>query len=157
MGVTYVAPTDDRAADRRQHRRALVGWGFGVLIVVGTIAAGVFGGSGEGGGGTPAPTATEFTAYDMTQHQYDSLDHGLEEGVFVDRLQKVGLPENLAPSHYVKLFSPHAEDVNCSFWKISDVPEHVARICFSSPGGKLVQKGETYAGNRIAEVEATPV
>lgn len=152
--VTYVAPTDNRGLRRQQRRRAMVGWGFGVLIVAGTIAAGVFGASGSGGSG---PKPAEFTAYDMTQNQYEGLAHGLEEQVFVDRLQKVGLPESLAPSHYVKLFPPHAEDVDCSYWKISDVPEHIARICFSSPGAKLVQKSETYAGDKIAEVEATPV
>jgi hypothetical protein len=155
--MTYVAPPDHRQIRRQQRRRALVGWGFGVVIVAGTIAAGVFGGGGESGGGGPAPNPTDFTAYDMTQHQYDGLDHGLEEQVFVDRLQKVGLPENLAPPHYVKLFPPHSEDVQCSFWKISDVPEHIARICFSSPAGRLVEKSETYAGDKIGEVEATPV
>ena len=135
----------------------MVGWGFGVLIVAGTIAAGVFGGSGDGGGGGPGPKPADSTAYEMTQHQFDGLDNGLEERAFVDRLQTAGLSENLAPAHYVKLFPSHAEDVTCSFWRISDVPEHIARICFSSPGGKLVQKDETYAGNKITEVEGTPV
>jgi hypothetical protein len=155
--VTYVAPPDRPRIRRQQRRRAIVGWGFGVLIVAGTIAAGVFGGNGESGGDGATPSPTSFTAYDMTQHQYDGLAHGLEEQVFVDRLQKVGLPENLTPAHYVNLFPPHAEDVQCSYWKISDVPEHIARICFSSPGAQLVQKSETYAGDKIGEVEATPV
>jgi hypothetical protein len=151
--VTYVAPTDHTHYRRQQRRRALIGWGFGLLIVAGTIAAGVFGGEGDQHG----TQVNDFTAYDMTQNQYDGLQRGLEEQVFVNQLQKVGLPENLAPAHYVQLFPPHAEDVQCSFWKISDVPEHIARICFSDPEGKLVLKSETYAGDRTSEVEATPV
>jgi hypothetical protein len=93
----------------------------------------------------------------MTQNQYEGLHEGLEQQTFVNRLQKVGLPENLAPAHYVALFPPVEEGVECSFWQISDVPEHIARICFSDPQGKLVEKGETYAGDRTSEVEATQV
>ena len=129
----------------------MVGWGFGVLIVAGTIAAGIFGGGGSQSSGG------DFTASDMTQSQFDGLQQGLEEQAFVDRLQKVGLPENLAPTKYIRLFPAHAEDVECSYWQISDVPGHIARICFSSPEGRLVVKEETYAGERIAEVESTPV
>jgi hypothetical protein len=151
--VTYVAPTDNSGYRRQQRRRAVIGWGFGVLIVAGTIAAGVFGGSGEGHSSAPS----DFTAYDMTQSQYEGLEDGLEQQAFVNRLQKVGLPENLAPAHYVALFPPVEEGVECSFWKISDIPEHIARVCFSDPQGKLVEKEETYAGNRTSEVEASPV
>ncbi len=151
--MTYVAPSDNHGYRRQQRRRALIGWGFGALIVAGTIAAGVFGGSGEQHGAPPS----DFTAYDMTQSQYEGLHDGLEEQAFVNRLQKVGLPENLAPAHYVSLFPPVQEGVQCSFWTISDVPEHIARICFSDPQGKLVEKGETYAGDRTSEVEASPV
>jgi hypothetical protein len=152
--VTYVAPTDNSGYRRQQRRRALIGWGFGVLIVAGTIAAGVLGSSGsshhESGPG-------DFTAHDMTQDQYENLNPGLEQQAFVNRLQKVGLPENLAPSHWIALFPPVVEGVECSFWAISDVPEHIARVCFSDPQGKLVEKEETYAGERTSEVEAAPV
>jgi hypothetical protein len=151
--VTYVAPSDNRHYRRQQRRRALVGWGFGVLIVAGTIAAGVFGGSGE----HQQSQSGDFTAYDMTQSQYEGLHQGLEQQAFVNRLQKVGLPENLAPAHFVALFPPAAEDVVCSYWTISDVSEHIARICFSDSQGRLVQKAETYAGDRTSEVEATQV
>jgi hypothetical protein len=151
--VTYVAPSDNSGYRRQQRRRAIVGWGFGILIVAGTIAAGVFGGNGEHHGSQP----NDYTAYDMTQNQYEGLQEGLEQQAFVNRLQKVGLPENLAPVHYVSLFPPVTEGVECSFWKISDIPEHIARICFSDPQGRLVEKGETYAGNRTSEVESTQV
>lgn len=120
---------------RRQRRRAIIAWST-AAIVVALIALGAIFGDEEGGGGDH-PHAF---GYAMTTEQYDSLRKGLDESDFVDRLQQTGLPEKLTKSRFVLLFPPHPDDVLCSFWEISDRPEYVARICFSDPEAKLVQK-----------------
>ena len=79
--------------------------------------------------------------------QYAALRPGLEEQLFVNRLEQTGLPENLTKDRYIRLFPPHGEDVLCSYWEIADRPGIVARICFSSTAGRLVQKLERTAAN----------
>jgi hypothetical protein len=121
---------------RRQRRRAVIAWGTAAIVVALFAIGALFGGEDEGGG----EDQHGAFGYAMTADQYDALRPGLAESDFVDRLQQTGLPENLTNSRYVLLFPPHSEDVVCSFWEISDRPEYVARICFSDPGAKLVEK-----------------
>jgi hypothetical protein len=121
---------------RRQRRRAIIAWGTAAIVVVLAALGAIFGGEEEDGAGEHP----DAFGYAMTAAQYDSLRRGLDESDFVDRLQQTGLPENLTNSRFVLLFPPHSDEVLCSFWEISDRPEYVARICFSDPGGKLVQK-----------------
>jgi hypothetical protein len=76
----------------------------------------------------------------MSAKQYAALRPGLEPQLFVNRLEQTGLPENLTKERYIRLFPPHHEDVVCSYWEISDHPGALARVCFSSSTGRLVQK-----------------
>jgi hypothetical protein len=121
---------------RQQRRRAIIAWGTAAIVVVLIAIGAIFAGDGEGGG---EDQRGDF-GYAMTANQYDALRPGLAESDFVDRLQQTGLPENLTNARYLLLFPPHSDDVICSFWEISDRPEYVARICFSDPEAKLVEK-----------------
>jgi hypothetical protein len=122
---------------RRQRRRALIAWGTAAIVVALIALGAIFGGAEDEGraGGHP-----DVFGHAMTVEQYDSLEKGLDESDFVDRLQQTGLPENQTDSRFVLLFPPHGDDVLCSFWEISDRPGYVARVCFSDPEAKLVQK-----------------
>jgi hypothetical protein len=135
---------------RQQRRRAIIAWAT-AAIVVALIAVGAIFGEDEGDGGNGHPDAF---GYSMTASQFAGLRPGLDEGDFVDRLEQTGLPENLTSSRYVELFPPHSEDVECSYWEITDRPGRVARICFSSSEGRLVQKLQRGAGDEPAGVSA---
>ena len=83
--------------------------------------------------------------YSMTTEQYGALRMGLDEQRFVNRLEQTGLPENLTKRRYVRLFPAHGDGIVCSYWEISDHADLLARVCFSSSRGRLVQKLERNA------------
>jgi hypothetical protein len=135
---------------RQQRRRAIIAWSTAAVVVALFAIGGILGGDEEGGGEDPHGAF----GYSMTADQYDALHPGLAESDVVDRLQQTGLPENLTNGRYVLLFPPHSEDVVCSFWEISDRPEYVARICFSDPEARLVQKLQRSASDEGFGVSA---
>jgi hypothetical protein len=134
---------------RQQRRRAIVAWATAAIVVALFAAGAIFGADEEGGHGHPGRFG-----YSMTASQYAGLRLGLDQGDFVERLEQTGLPENLTSSRYVELFPPHSEDFECSYWEITDRPGRVARICFSSSEGRLVQKLQRGAGDEPAGVSA---
>jgi hypothetical protein len=135
---------------RQQRRRAIIACRTAVIVVALLAIGAIFGGEDEGGG----DGRHGAFGYAMTADQYDALRPGLAESDFVDRLQRTGLPEDLTSSRYVLLFPPHSEDVVCSFWEISDRLGYVARICFSDPEAKLVQKLQRSASEEDFGVSA---
>ena len=134
---------------RRQRRRAIIAWTVGTATLVLIVLASILG----GGKHEDEPQPPSPFGYSMSSAQYEGLDRGLDETAFVNRLEQTGLPENLTQGRFVELFPPHAEDVSCSYWEISDQLEEVARICFDS-GGHLVQKLQRSAGGEEFGVTA---
>jgi hypothetical protein len=128
---------------RQQRRRAVIGWAFAVPIVALFVIGAIVGDSGEDQHVHERP---DPFGYSMTAAQYAALRPGLEMADFVDRLQQTGLPENLTKEPYVRLFPRHGDDVTCSYWEIADRLDRVARVCFSSPAARLVQKLERQVG-----------
>ncbi|MBA3866834.1 MAG: hypothetical protein H0X42_10915 [Solirubrobacterales bacterium] len=135
---------------RQQRRRAIVAW-VTLALFVAAIGLSIAFAPDERDHGHEPPNPFGDS---MTSAQYRGLEPGLEQQAFVDRLEQTGLPENLTQQLYVELFPPHSEDVLCSFWEISDRPEHVARVCFSDPEGRLVQKLERGAADEPIGVTA---
>ena len=131
--------TPGKAVDpyrRQQRRRAVIAWVTAAIFIALFVAAVIAGGNEESGSHEhPNPFG-----YSMTAKQYAGLRPGLEQQLFVNRLEQTGLPENLTKDRYVHLFPPHGEDVVCSYWEIADHRGVLARICFSSSAGRLVQK-----------------
>lgn len=132
---------------RQQRRRAIVAWVTAALAVALFTLAAVLG--DEKQGETVSPISF---GYSMTAEEYASLEPGLAEDEFVATLEQSGLPESETKVEYVELFPAHAEDVECSFWEISDRLGRVARICFAESDARLVQKLE-----RDASAEPTGV
>jgi hypothetical protein len=133
-----------RLTDRyraQQRRRAVIAWSTAILFVALFVAGAIV------GGGETQSTAEhpEPFGYTMTAKQYAALRSGLDETRFVDRLEQTGLPENLTKRRFVALFPPHGDGITCSYWDIAQHPELVARVCFSSSAGRLVQKLERSA------------
>lgn len=126
---------------RQQRRRAAIAWAVAALFL-GLFALAAIVGGDEGRDGPERPNPF---GYSMTTKQYVALRPGLEQQLFVNRLEQTGLPENLTKGRYVRLFPPHGDDVVCSYWEIADHPALLARVCFSSLEGRLVQKLERSA------------
>jgi hypothetical protein len=144
-----VSPHSD-TFKRQQRRRAIVAWTVAGIFVALIAVGAIFGDEGKDGGHEhPIPFG-----YAMTAAQYAGLEPGLDESDFVNRLEQTGLPEHLTSTSYVVLFPPHSEDVHCSFWEISDRPELVARICFSDPEARLVEKLERNVSDEPVGVNA---
>jgi hypothetical protein len=133
---------------RRQRRRAIIAWGtFGVvaaLIVVGII----FGGDGKSS--DPGPTLHLFT-YEMSSDQYRQLHQGEGELAVLKKLGSTGLHEDEVEEVDVRLFPPPPSGATCNFWKLSDAPDHLVRLCFSESEGVLLQKAVRAPGEGTAE------
>jgi hypothetical protein len=122
---------------RRQRRRAIIAWSVASLLVIAIGSAIAFGGEEEG---SSPPNVNLFSA-EMSSSQYDQIHKGQGEQGVINRLGNVGVQEAEAKATGVsELFPAPPQSSICSFWKLSDAPGHLVRLCFSDPQGLLVQK-----------------
>jgi hypothetical protein len=123
---------------RRQRRRALIAWsvaGFLVIAIGLTIAFGR-----EEVRTSPQPDVNLFSS-EMSSSQYDQIHKGQGEQLVINRIGSVGVQEAEAKATGVsELFPAPPQSAICSFWKLSDAPGHLVRLCFSDPQAVLVQK-----------------
>jgi len=134
---------------RRQRRRAIIAWGtFGVvaaLIVLGVV----FGGDDKGAG--PRPQIHLFT-WEMSSAQYEQLHKGEDELAVLKQLGSTGIHEDeVEEADLLHLFPPPPRGASCNFWKLSDAPDHLVRLCFSEGEGVLLQKEVRAPGEGGAE------
>jgi len=134
---------------RGQRRRAIIAWGtLGVvaaLIVLGIVV----GGAEENSG--PGPTIHLFT-WEMSSAQYQTLHKGEGELTVLKRLGSTGLHEDeVEEVDLLHLFPPPPQGSTCNFWKLSDAPDHLVRLCFSEDEGVLLEKSVRAPGEGGAE------
>jgi hypothetical protein len=123
---------------RRQRRRAIIAWSVASLLVVLVGLAVAFG--DEEGGGSGSTTISLFSS-EMSSSQYDQIHKGQAEQTVINRLGSVGIQEAEAKKAGVsELFPAPPENSICSYWTLSDAPDHHVRLCFSDPQGVLVEK-----------------
>ena len=133
---------------RRQRRRALIAWGtFGVIAALVVLGI-VFGGDDHRS--DPGPTIHLFT-YEMSSDQYRQLHQGEGELAVLKKLGSTGLHEDEVEEDSIHLFPPPPGGASCNFWKLSDAPDHVVRLCFSEGQGVLLQKAVRAPGEGAAE------
>jgi hypothetical protein len=131
---------------RRQRRRAVIAWStLGALAVV--ALAIVLGGEDHASG----PSGHIFPA-EMTSSQYQQLHKG-ETGLAVFKaIGSTGLQEDeVQETDLLHLFLPPPAESTCSFWTLSDAPDHQVRLCFSTTEGVLLQKAVRAPGDGGAE------
>jgi hypothetical protein len=135
---------------RRQRRRAIIAWGtFGILAAL--IALGIIFGGDDRGTSPAGPTIHLFT-YEMSSDQYKQLHKGEGELAVVKQLGSAGLHEDeIEEVDLLHLFPPPPPESSCNFWKLSDAPDHLVRLCFSESEGVLVQKAVRAPGEGGAE------
>jgi hypothetical protein len=141
------ATADHKQYRRRQRRRAVIAWGTFVLIIV-LVGLGVaFGGEEKSGSGQ---TIHLFT-YEMSSAQYKQLHEGEGELAVLKKLGSTGLHEDEVEEDSVRLFPPPPGGASCNFWRLSDAPDHIVRLCFSESQGVLIQKIVRAPGEGAAE------
>jgi hypothetical protein len=133
---------------RQQRRRAIIAWGtLGVIAAL--IALGIaFGGDEKGSG--PGPTLHLFT-YEMSSDQYRHLHKGEGELAVLKQLGSTGVHEDEIEEVDARLFPPPPVGATCNFWKLSDAPGHLVRLCFSESQGVLLEKSVRAPGEGGAE------
>jgi hypothetical protein len=141
------ATADDKRYRQRQRRRAVIAWGtFGAIAALVVIGI-VFGGEEKS---NSAPTIHLFT-YEMSSDQYRELHKGEGELTVLKQLGSTGLHEDEVEEGQLHLFPPPPGGASCNFWKLSDAPGHIVRLCFSEGGGDLVEKSVRAPGEGGAD------
>jgi hypothetical protein len=123
---------------RRQRRRAIIAWSVFafVLVVVGLVVA--FGDGDESS--SPTPVVSRFS-YEMTSVQYEALHKGQGHALVLKDLGSSGMQESEgAEIGLPQLFPAPPSASVCSYWKLSDAPDHLVRLCFSELQDVLLQK-----------------
>ncbi len=123
---------------RRQRRRAIIAWSVAGLLVVAIGLTVAFG--REEVKTSPLPNVSLFSQ-EMSSSQYDQIHKGQGEQAVIDQLGSVGMQEAEAEETGLsRLFPAPPRASICSFWKLSDAPDHLVRLCFSDPQGVLLEK-----------------
>jgi hypothetical protein len=123
---------------RRQRRRALIAWGTLGVVVALIVLGIVLGGEDDGSGSTPT---IHLFSWEMSSTQYEALHKGEAARAVVKQLGSTGLPEDeVEEVDLLHLFPPPPPGSACNFWKLSDAPDHLVRLCFSEADGDLLQK-----------------
>jgi hypothetical protein len=146
-GEKVDATADDKRYRRGQRRRALVAWGTLGVVAALVVLGIVFGGEEKS---APPPTIHLFT-YEMSSDQYRQLHKGEGELAVLKALGSTGLHEDEVEEDDVHLFPPPPGGSSCNFWKLSDAPDHIVRLCFSEGEGVLLEKAVRAPGEGAAE------
>jgi hypothetical protein len=134
---------------RRQRRRAIIAWGT-FVIVAALVAVGiVFGADDETS--APQPQGRLFS-WEMSSAQYEQLHKGEGELAVIRQVGTTGIDEDeVQESGVLRMFPPPPGRSSCSFWKLSDAPDHLVRLCFGENDGALLQKAVRAPGESGAE------
>jgi hypothetical protein len=134
---------------RRQRRRAFIAWSTFVIAAALVVVGIAFGGDDENS--APQPLGQLFS-WEMSSAQYEQLHKGEGEPAVIKQLGTTGIHEDeVQDSDVLRMFPPPPGGSSCSFWKLSDAPDHLVRLCFSESDGALLQKAVRAPGESGAE------
>ena len=137
---------------RRQRRRAVIAWGTLGVIVALIVLGVVFGGDEKSAGPAGSQTQIHLFTWEMSSAQYQQLHKGEDEPAVLKQLGSTGIQEDeVEQIDLLHLFPPPPRESTCNFWKLSDAPDHLVRLCFSEGEGVLLQKAVRAAGEGGAE------
>jgi hypothetical protein len=134
---------------RRQRRRAIIGWSVGFLIVALVALGAIFGGDDHDSGSEPL---LHLFSWEMSSDQYEQLHKGEGELAVLKEIGTTGISEAEVPEpDLLGAFPPAPSGSSCEFWKLSDAPDHLVRLCFDEVEGVLLQKAVRAPGESGAE------
>ena len=134
---------------RGQRRRALIAWSVLGLVVVGVGLAVAFGSTDEGSGPDTA-AVTGLLPAEMSAEAYSSIHKGQTE---VEVLGLIGVPgeqESEVEPELLDLLPSSPAGTSCQFWRISEAPNHLVRLCFGGEPASLEQKSVAAKGEDAA-------
>jgi hypothetical protein len=135
---------------RRQRRRAIIAWSVAGLLFVAVGLVVAFGSEAE----EEQPTLTSIPGLfvsEMSSSQYEQIQKGQDEATVLGEIGVPGEQESeVEDPEILQLFPPQPSGSACRFWKLSDAPEHLVRLCFSEPQRVLLQKTVAALGEDAA-------
>jgi hypothetical protein len=135
---------------RRQRRRAIIAWSVAGLLVIAVGLVVAFGGEAEDEQVTLTSVPGLFVS-EMSSSQYEQIQKGQDEATVLGEIGVPGEQESeVEDPEILQLFPPQPTGSACSFWKLSDAPEHLVRLCFSEPQRVLLQKTVAALGEDAA-------
>ncbi|MFT3863062.1 MAG: hypothetical protein QM729_02235 [Solirubrobacterales bacterium] len=136
---------------RRQRRRAIIAWSVLGLLVVAVGLGVAFGGNGGGDAGGYVTSVSGQAAAEMTAEQFGRIHKGQDETTV---LQTIGVPgeaeSEVDDAGLLQLFPTPPSGASCAFWRLSDAPAHLVRLCFGGTPAVLEQKSVAAAGEDSA-------
>jgi hypothetical protein len=129
---------------RGQRRRALIAWSVFGLVVVGVGLAVTLGGGHRESSDTT--TVAGLLPAEMSASAYTAIHKGQSE---VEVLGLIGVPgqsESEIEPEYLQLLPSSPAGTSCEFWRISEAPNHVVRLCFGGTPASLEQKSVAAKG-----------
>jgi hypothetical protein len=144
--TTMPDPGRDRYR-RGQRRRARIAWAVLGLLVVGIGLVIAFGGSGESSG---EDSVAGLLPAEMSASAYTSIHKGQTE---VEVLGLIGVPgqqESEVETELLQLLPSSPAGTSCEFWRISEAPNHLVRLCFGGTPASLEQKSVAAKGEEAA-------
>jgi hypothetical protein len=133
---------------RRQRRRGVIAWST-AFVVVALIVLGIVAGDDENSG---SQSLVHLFSWEMSSDQYEGLHKGEGELAVLKQVGSTGLHEDeVEQTDLLHIFPPPPRESTCNFWKLSDAPDHLVRLCFSESRGVLLQKSVRAPGEGGAE------
>jgi hypothetical protein len=145
--TTMPDPGRDRYR-RGQRRRARIAWAVLGLLVVGIGLAIAFG--GNDGESSDATSVAGLLPAEMSASAYTEIHKGQTE---VEVLGLIGVPgqqESEVETELLQLLPSSPAGTSCEFWRISEAPNHLVRLCFGGTPASLEQKSVAAKGEDAA-------
>lgn len=133
---------------RGQRRRALIAWSVLGLVVVGIGLAIAFGSSD--GENSEVTSVAGLLPAEMSASAYTAIHNGQTE---VEVLGLIGVPgqqESEVEPELLQLLPSSPAGTSCEFWRISEAPNHLVRLCFGGTPASLEQKSVAAKGEDAA-------
>ena len=145
--TTMPDPGRDRYR-RGQRRRARIAWGVLGLLVVGIGVAIAFGGNdGESSGGD---SVMGLLPAEMSASAYTEIHKGQSEAEVLGLIGVPGQQESEVETELLQLLPSSPAGTSCEFWRITEAPNHLVRLCFGGTPASLEQKSVAAKGENAA-------
>ena len=150
MDATTIPDPGRERYQRGQRRRALIAWSVLGLVVVGIGLAIAFGGGSRESSSSDGTSVTGLLPAEMSASAYAAIHKGQTE---VEVLGLIGVPgeqESEVEPELLQLLPSSPAGTSCEFWRISEAPNHVVRLCFGGSPASLEQKSVAAKGENAA-------
>jgi hypothetical protein len=151
MDATTIPDPGRERYRRVQRRRARIAWSVLGLLIVGVGLAIAFGGGGGESSGSGDDSVPGLLPAEMSASDYTAIHNGQSE---VEVLGLIGVPGQVETEveepELLQLFPSSPSGTRCEFWRISEAPNHLVRLCFGGEPAALQQKSVAAKGENQA-------